>query len=259
MTQAWTCIILAGQRPGPDPLAQHFGEQWKALVPVAGEAMLVHVLHTIHAVPVITRVIVLAQDKGALAQTVDAAGGAEFVVSGAGISDSILAAIDSAGVDWPLLVTTADHPLLTRAMVDAFIDGAQGCDLAIAMVERQVMLAQFPDARRTWLRFADGAWSGANLFALNGPAAMRALHVWAQAEQDRKRPWRLFRHFGLALALRAITRTIGLADALERAGRRLGIGARLVSMADPVAAIDVDKPSDHLQAEAIFATRGQSA
>lgn len=255
MTQAWTCIILAGQRPGADPLAQHFAQQWKALVPVCGVPMLTHVLRTVHAVPAIGRVIVLAQSDAALVEAVDAGGGSEYVVSGAGISDSILGAIDGAGVRWPLLVTTADHPLLTPTMVKAFIDDAQGCDLAVAMVERATMLRQFPDARRTWLRFADGAWSGANLFALQSDAALGALRLWSQAEQDRKRPWRLFRHFGLTLALRAITRTIGLADSLARAGRRLGMSARLVPMGDPVAAIDVDKPSDHAQAEAIMAAR----
>jgi hypothetical protein len=56
-------------------------------------------------------------------------------------------------------------------------------DLAVAMVERQTMLKQFPDAQRTGLRFSDGAWS------------------------------------------------------------------------DPVAAIDVDKLSDHLLAEKILAAR----
>ena len=31
----WTVLLLAGQRPGTDPLAAAFGQQWKALVPVA--------------------------------------------------------------------------------------------------------------------------------------------------------------------------------------------------------------------------------
>lgn len=257
MSAQWTAIILAGQRPGPDPLASHFGITVKALVPVMGEAMLTHVLRTIQSVPAVVRVIVLAQDGAALADAVAAGGGGEVVTSGASISLSLLSALDDADVTFPVLVTTADHPLLTPAMVTAFIDDTPACDLAVAMVERATMLAVFPEAQRTWLKLRDGAWSGANLFALRTPAARHALLVWAEAEQDRKRPWRLFRHFGLGLALRAITRTIGLGDGLERAGRRLGLSARLVPMADPVAAIDVDKPQDHALAEIILAARAR--
>ena len=60
-------------------------------------------------------------------------------------------------------------------------------------------------------------------------------------------PWRL--------ASRALTRTIGLRQALKIAGERLGLVATLVPMSDPVAAIDVDKVSDHILAEKILIDR----
>lgn len=140
-------------------------------------------------------------------------------------------------------------------MIDEFLVRADG-DVAIAMVGRKTMLAQFPDAKRTWLRFSDGAWSGANLFALMSLKSVFALDLWADAEEDRKKAWRLFLHFGLRLASRALTRTIGLHQALNIAGKRLGLEAKLVAMSDPVAAIDVDKLSDHVLAEKILAERG---
>ena len=259
MAGQWTAIILAGQRPGTDPLAAHFGERWKALVRVGGEPMLTQVVRTLHCVPAIGRIVVLGQGVDALRAAVDAGGGGDMLPSGSGISASIRSVAGSDSAPWPLFVTTADHVLLTRAMVEEFL-GAVGVeslrpDLAVGMVEHAVMKAQFPDAKRTWLRFADGAWSGANLFALTSPATIAALDLWAEAEQDRKKPIKLFLHFGIGLALRAITRTIGLGEALAQAGVRLGLTARLVPMSDPVAAIDVDKVSDHQQAEAILAAR----
>ena len=254
----WTAIILAGQRPGIDPLANHFGEQWKALVKVEGEPMLRHVVRTVQAVDAITRIVVVAQQGDVMRDAIaDLTAKPVEVHEGlGGISQSVLHLIDGpAQAHYPLLVTTADHVLLTPDMIRQFLGDVGDADVAVAMVEEQVMLAQFPDARRTWLRFRDGAWSGANLFALAAPPARKALELWQQAEVDRKKPWRLFRHFGLGLAIRAITRTIGLNDALGVAGKRLGLSARLVPMVDPVAAIDVDKPFDHAQAEAILAAR----
>ena len=80
----------------------------------------------------------------------------------------------------------------------------------------------------------------------------------ARAEQDRKTVWKLFLHFGPWLALRALTRTIGLGDALQRAGTRLGLKARLVPLSQAEAAIDVDKPDDHAQALDIWKARKAS-
>jgi GTP:adenosylcobinamide-phosphate guanylyltransferase len=254
MDKQWTAIILAGQRPGTDPLAALFDLRYKALVPLAGEAMLTHVLRTIHDCPQIARIIVLAQIPDALSAAVLAGGGAELRHSKAGISISLKALSDTGEVPWPWIVTTADHPLLTGAMLAEFLSKADG-DLSIAMVERTAMMRAFPQSRRTWLRFADGHWSGANLFAFKGDRVRSALDLWAAAEQDRKQAWKLFLHFGPWLALRAITRTIGLREAFVKAGLRLGLSANLVSMSDPVAAIDVDKPADHALAEAIFASR----
>jgi GTP:adenosylcobinamide-phosphate guanylyltransferase len=253
---AYTAIILAGQRPGVDRLASHFGTELKALVDIAGEPMVTHVVRALHQVSEIGKIIVLAQDPAQLETAVNAGGGASFSASGSGISASIKAIAGTSVAPWPVLVTTADHPLLTPAMIKAFLLGGSSADLAVAMVEKQSMLAEFPGSKRTWLKFNDGHWSGANLFLMSSDRVGHALDLWAAAEQDRKQVWKLFLHFGPWLALRAITRTIGLSTALEKAGQRLGLTVKLVSMQDPVAAIDVDKPEDHALASVILQSRG---
>lgn len=254
----WTALVLAGQRPGVDALAAHFGETYKALIPVAGTAMLTRVLATLHACPDIARIVVLAQEEAPLADAI-AAGAkngkrAEFFASGGGISSSIAAFLNQDAAPYPILVTTADHPLLTPDMVAELIAEAS-CDLSIGMVSRTNMLARFPDAQRTWLNMKDDGWSGTNLFALQSDAVHAALTLWAEAEQDRKKVLKLFLRFGPYLALRAILRTVTMADALRLAGQKLGLTATLVPLTDPVAAIDVDKVSDHEQAESILRTR----
>ncbi len=247
--------MLAGQRPGVDRLAVHFGTDLKALVEIAGEPMISHVIRTLHQTPSIGQILVLAQEPDRLSQAVAAGGDAQFSRSEAGISASIKAVAGTSAAPWPILVTTADHPLLTVEMIEAFLKASDQSDLAIGFVEKQAMLAQFPEAKRTWLKFRDGHWSGTNLFALRNDRVSPALDLWAAAEQDRKQAWKLFLHFGPWLALRAISRTIGLSGALKKAGQRLGLGVKLVSMGDPVAAIDVDKPEDHALASLILERR----
>lgn len=251
----WTAIVLAGQRPGVDPLAEHFGQAWKALISVDGKPMVTRVLETLHAAPEIGRIVVLAQQPAVLQHAVEAGGGATIITSSAGISDSIRQTAGREEAPWPVFVTTADHPLLTPEIVAAFLAQAEGCDVAIGMVERRVLEAGYPDNRRTWLKLRDGHWSGANLFALNTAATRSALDLWAEVEQDRKKVWRLFLRFGPWLAARALTRTIGLERALVKAGKRLGLSAKLVAVPFAEAAIDVDKPSDHALAETILRAR----
>ncbi len=254
----WNVVILAGQRPGVDVLADHFGEKWKALVQIGGEAMLTRVVRSVCALGNGTTPLILAQDSAALHDAASAGGTVEMHQSGNGISTSILALADKKHI-WPALITTADHPLLTPEILAYFLENATGCDVAVGMVESGALLSAYPDNKRTWLKFRDGYWSDANLFALNSDNARRALSLWAEAEQDRKKVWKLFLHFGPWLALRALTRTIGLEEALMKAGERLGISVRLVSLPFAEAAIDVDKPSDHALASEILARRSKRA
>jgi HAD superfamily hydrolase (TIGR01490 family) len=255
----WSAIILAGQRPGIDPLASNFSLDSKACIPVLGKPMAAWVIETLLATPQIGNIVILAQNR----EMVSAVGLTElidnervtFVESIGGISHSIAHVVGNAPLDWPVLITTADHPLLTVDMVSTFIDGAGVSDIALAAVERRTMLLRYPATKRTWLKFRGGDYSGANLFALRNPATLKVLELWAQAEQDRKKAFKLFWHFGPYLALRAITRTISFPSALHRAGRKLGIKASLVLLPQAEAAIDVDKISDHEQAELILSQR----
>ena len=169
--------------------------------------------------------------------------GAEVIAPAPGPSGSVLAGLDVAGT--PLLVTTADHALLRPAWVRELIDGApEGSDVAIMLAERHAVEAALPGSRRTYLRFADGHWSGCNLFLLRGPSARAAVTEWTQVEADRKRPWRIVARLGPGLLLRYLSGQLTLADALHRFGGRVGCRIALVPAADGLAAVDVDKPAD---------------
>ena len=263
MSGAWTAILLAGQRPGENDFAEAHGTKWKALIPVGGEAMLGRVVRVLLQAAPIGRIVILAQDPPSLMTGELAWMAAEpriaAAVSGDGISRSIAAIAGSAAAPFPLLLATADHALLTGAMVEAFLDGAGESDAAVALVERGVVEAAYPETRRTWLRFSDGDYSGANLFALRTAEARKGLEMWAEVERDRKKALRLLMSFGPLLALRALTRTISLDRALAIAGRRAGFAVRAVRLPFAEAAIDVDKPADLALAEHILAARTRSA
>lgn len=257
--RSWTAILLAGQRPGVDAFAQSMGETRKAKVKIAGEAMLSRVAKTLLATPAIDRVVVMAQTPETLFDGDCAWMAGEprigTVHSDSGIATSVAAVAGGGAAPWPVLVTTADHPLLTVPMIEAIIAGAGDSDVAVGVVGRRVLLAAYPDNRRTWLKFAGEAWSGANLFALQSDRAAVALGLWSEVERDRKKAFKLIAHFGPWLAIRAITRTITLEAAMLAVGRKFGLTAKPVPLPFAEAGIDVDKPSDHALAERILAAR----
>jgi phenylacetate-coenzyme A ligase PaaK-like adenylate-forming protein len=140
-------------------------------------------------------------------------------------------------------------------MVECFIAETGGADGAFAMVDRWTVEGLHPETRRTWMKFADGHFSGANLFALLTPASRRGTAFWAKVEKDRKRALKLIAAFGPVILLGAVTRTLSLEGAAERAGRKFGFRLKAVRLPYGEAAIDVDKPADVELAERILAAR----
>lgn len=257
----WTALVLAGQRPGPDPLAEQFGLQSKALIPVAGELMLGRVLMALADTPQVARIVVMAQDAPELMRHPDLAWASaerriSARVSGRTISGSVRDAVRDPAIGLPVLVTTADNVMLTPATIAEFIAGAGKADVSVAMVERRRLEKAVGPNRRTWLTFKEGAYTGANLFALNAPAAKNALTFWEGVEQDRKSVLRLAAHFGPALMVKLLLRRMTLHEALAATGAKLGASVAPVLLSDGRMGVDVDKPEDHSLAERLLAKQG---
>jgi CTP:molybdopterin cytidylyltransferase MocA len=246
---------MAGSRPGPDPLLSGTGVSTKALLPIAGQAMLVHVVRSLRACPRVGAVTILAQNSAELAAEPGLAGLADlhFADSGQGISSSLAAALPPG--DAPVLVTTADNVLLTPDMIAEFLGGAEGSDVAVAMVEREVLLARYPESKRTWLKFRGGWWSGANMFRLRGRRVLPLLDFWGRIERDRKKGLKIIAAFGPWLLIGALLRLFTIQQGVARAGLRFGLNATVVPMSDPEACIDADKPADIELIEKIMAAK----
>jgi GTP:adenosylcobinamide-phosphate guanylyltransferase len=258
----FTALILAGSRGPDDPVARASGVAHKCLVPVAGVPMAVRVVETLAACPSVGRIALALEDPALLADLpalgpLIAGGRCTPLATGATPSLSVQRALDELPEPLPLLVTTGDHPLLTPDMVEQFCAAARraDADLVVGLTPASAIRKAYPDAQRTYLRFRDERYSGANLYALLGPDARRAVAFWRRVEQERKRPWRLVRAFGWRPLLAYLLGRLTLDDAMARASAI--IGARIAAVVVPYAeaAIDVDKPADLALAELILARR----
>lgn len=258
-TARWTVIVLAAGRDGNDPLAAHFGVTHKCLLPVAGVPMLQRVVSALADHPVIGDIVVSIEHPELLPRALgDLADRVRHTPSGASAAQSAYAAVKAEGDRFPILLTTGDHALLDHRMLDHFLStsSAAGADLTAGVARAEVILAEHPGAKRTFLTFGGDRVSGCNLYGLHSRAALKAIELWQVVEANRKNPLAIARAFGPYALLRFVTRTLTLASAFALASRRLGITARPVELPMANAAVDIDKPADHELVERILASRG---
>ncbi|GAA3996999.1 NTP transferase domain-containing protein [Sphingomonas humi] len=253
--EQWTVLLLAGARPGGDALTQSLGVDYKPLLPIEGEPMLLRPLRALLAVEHVAAVRVLTQQVDRLAALMPSDPRVTVEPSDQTIAATMQRICADPATRFPLLVTAADHALLTPAMVREFIAGSAECDISIGFVSRSNMLTRFPDAQRTWLRFGQERYSGANLFALRTRAARIGIERWRAVEQDRKKGWRVLLQMGLPLFLGAVLRVRDLDATARGLSRSLGIVIKGIVLSDPTAAIDVDKPADYTLVNDILAGR----
>jgi GTP:adenosylcobinamide-phosphate guanylyltransferase len=247
-----TAIVLAGSRPGGDPLAKAHGAQLKALITVGGKPMVRRPVDALLASDRIGQVRVLSQRPELLKPALPRNKRVSIEQSGDTIAATLEAYCFDPKVEWPLLVTTADHALLTSDMIEDFLSLARRGDIAVGVVEKRNLMYRLPQSERTWIKFRGGAYSGANLFLLASPRVLPALELWRSAEQGRKKPWRLLSVLGPLNLLGALLRLRTIDQTLGTVGSKLGLNTIAVELADPLAAVDVDKPGDHALVEAIL-------
>jgi CTP:molybdopterin cytidylyltransferase MocA len=251
---------MAGSRGTADPLAAATGVAHKALAPVGGVAMLTRVVATLRASRWIDRIVICGLDATAVGDLAVAAPGAtpvELLRGDRTPSASAALAIQELGLAPPVLITTADHPLLTASTLDAFCERAveMNADATFALVPVGLVQAVFPGIRRTTFRFRDGGFCGCNLYALLSRKGYDALREWTAVEAERKRPWRMVRILGIGMLLRFAFGQLSLADLTGVIFARTGLRIRPVFLTDGAAGFDIDTPEQRVVAEAYLAAR----
>ena len=256
-----SALVLAGKRDGRlDPLAQKAGVALKCLVPVAGKALIAHVVEALEKSPEIGGIWIVAGQEHEIERSLAHAGvGAtkprRYVEPSHNIVDSVLAGAGQ--IDGPIMLTTADNVLLTPATVAEFVAGAAEAagGGAVAMARREAVLAVHPEGQRRFYHFTDGEFSNCNLYWIGSKRALRAAETFRAGGQFVKFPMRIARAFGLVNLLRFKLGVGSTETFFGSVGRRFGFPVRQVVVSDGAAAIDVDNERSHKIAEKILLQR----
>lgn len=250
MRRTFAAVVLAGDRRADDPLLQAGGVASKALLPVAGTPMVLRVLASLAASTQVSSRLLCGPPAEALSQLPElanrvATGEVGWIAGEDSPSRSAGRALAAVPAEQPLLLTTADHALLSPAMVDYFCDRARASNaqVVVGLAPYPQVADAFPGVRRTVLRLDQG-YCGCNLFAFLTPESRRATHYWQQLENQRKQPLKMLANVGWWAALRYALGWLDLDDALALLSQRLGVRVGAVLMPFPEAAVDVDTVAD---------------
>ena len=127
----YEALLLAGARPGGDPFAARYGAKMKALIPIAGEPMVLRPLRALLASDRVESVRLLTQELDDIAAVLPDDPRWSVEPSDGTIAATLERICQDERTRWPLLVTTADHALLDTAMIDQFCREAEGANLAL--------------------------------------------------------------------------------------------------------------------------------
>jgi CTP:molybdopterin cytidylyltransferase MocA len=236
----FSALVLAGSRGGVDPVAAYGGASHKALIQLGGETLLARVVGALKTAGA-ARIAVISSDADVRIEI--ARLGVEALDEAAGPSLSVKTGAERLGT--PLVVTTADHALLQPEWVTRFLaDIPADVDVAALVAGRAIVETAAPGTRRTWLKLADGDWSGCNLFYLADDRSLGVVDLWRRVEAERKRPWKMARILGPGMLLRYATGRLALRDAATQLGKLAGVRAAIVETPFGLASVDVDKPAD---------------
>ena len=257
MAKTWTAVVLAAGRGPNDPIAKAYGVSHKCALPVHGVPMLRRVVNALQGSKSIAAIAISIESPAIVREALaDNESGIAVIASENSAPLSAIVAIRKSS-NFPVLITTGDHALLTPEIVDYFCQHAErnGADFSAGLARAEVIMKAYPQSIRTFFRFGKDRVSGCNLFAIANENGLRILEKWQYLEQSRKKPWRLVAALGPVALIRFLLGALSLDGVFRIVSQRLGLNAKPVLMPFAEAAIDVDKPSDLELAEAILKKR----
>lgn len=147
--------------------------------------------------------------------------------------------------DSPLLLLTSDLPFVEAASVRAFLNDAEGCDLAMPLANAADYAARFPGAPPHVVTLGSERVANGSVFFFGAGVAPRVSAVATKLFAARKSLLRMATLIGPALLLRFVTGRLQIVHLETRAHRLFDLRARAVRDASPGLCYDVDTLEDY--------------
>lgn len=229
-------IVLAGggAEPGLEP-----GVPNKGFIVLAGRPLVAHVVRALRSARGVGRIAAVGPVeplRAALPEEITP------VEDAGGIMDNVVRALGMLGSTSRTLVVASDIPLLTPRAVEDFLSACENntADFHYAIVPQDAMERGYPGARKTFVRVADGTFTGGSVMLFNPAVVERVRTFVDRVVAARKKPWMLAQLFGWSVVMKFASGRLTITEMQDKVTEILGITARAIITPHPELALDVD-------------------
>jgi molybdopterin-guanine dinucleotide biosynthesis protein A len=236
-----SAIVLAG---GNDTLSKEAGVVSKALVPIQGKPMAYHIVRALKQSDSVTFISYVGQGDSSFSDFTNA-----LLPAGESMAASLALGAGAALAkhpSQPLLILSADVPWLTPSAVDNLVQQTPEVDLLYPVISKEVSERQFPGQKRTYIKIAEGRFTGGNVIIISVKMLPKLLKVLDQLHAARKNPLGLARLFGVDIIFKLLLGRVTIPELETRAKKILVADLKAWISDDASLGADVDKAS-HLQ------------
>jgi len=215
----------------------------KGLVPINGRPMYEYVVGALDRCEKIGRVCLVLPVEHFLSGVSNKA---EVVVAGGDLPDVIKTGIDFLSTKNPVLIMSADIPLITPEAIDDFLKRCEAheAELYYPIVSYDEVEKRFPGVERTYVRLKEGRFTGGNVILVDPEFVARNMDNIKWIYELRKKPFAIAKELGFSFLIGFMLGSLTIGQLEKQVGKLTR--ATCVSIITPFAeiGIDVDKKSD---------------
>lgn len=242
------CIVTAGGGvPENDALFPFTNGRPKSLLQIHGVTMLEYVIRALEAARNIDRIYVVGLDEEDV-ESLPLPSDIQTLPDQGGLVRNLEVTLNRLLEDNPgattVLLCSADIPLLTAEVVDAYIEDCRpfDCIAYYNVVTRETMESRFPNSGRTFVPLRNHAVAGGDMTLVQTRILDTNDELWEAVFNARKHAWRLAKLVGLRTMLKLLFRRLTLSEIETLATRLVNAPVRVLKSPYPELAMDVDKP-----------------
>jgi len=248
-------VMILGGAENSEPLQQASGEQYEALINLAGRPMVEYVLEAVKAAENIGKIAIIGPTerlKASLSVAPDV-----LVECGDSLLDNMRRGVKGLNSNGPVLILSGDIPLITPEAINDFVQKATSrpAEVYYTLVGQDACEKHFPGIERTYVRLKEGMFTGGNLAMIDSDIIINCSEDMAKFFEYRKSAMRLGRLLGANVLLRLALGRLKLEQVEKRVRKTTGYNGVGVITHHAEVAFDVDKPSDLQLAETYLKER----
>lgn len=243
MSRKYDAVILAGGRSAW--LQQECGTDIRCLAEINNKRILDYLTEALRESGRIRRIMLAAPENAVAPEQLPE--GVEMCSAAEDMPSTAKKAAEALQSTEKLLFVCDDIPLLSGAAINDFLDQCEQYpekQVFYPIIPQQVCQGNFSEGKRTYVKLADGIFTGGNMMVIDAAIIPKGLAKAREIYSKRKKPLELCGWLGWSFILKFLLRRLDTAAAEQRTTQLLELPSKVIVTEYAEVGMDVDKADD---------------